>query len=76
MILRDFAETGNYAADCKLGRQLADQVLADMREKGFPPMLGTVVRQMIEDKRYSGIEIGFCHRIAERAMIEPRGDGQ
>lgn len=69
MILRDFAETGNYGADCRLGRKLAEQVLADMREKDFPGILGTVMRQMIEDKRYSGIEIGFCHQIAERAMI-------
>lgn len=68
-MLNQFVESGDYTADCKVGREVADDVLAHMRSKDFPSLLGNVVRQMIEHKRYSGIEVGFCHRIAERAII-------
>lgn len=68
-MLRDFAETGDYAADCRTGRQVADRLLAAMRERDDPAMLGMAIRKIVEHKRYSGIEVGFCHRLAERAMI-------
>ena len=32
--------TGDYSNDCKIGREIADQVIREMQERNFPPLLG------------------------------------
>ncbi len=55
---------GDYQADNETGKRYADALIAVMREHEAPNLLGQVVKAMVEP--WSGVEVGFMHRIAER----------
>ncbi|MBX3476682.1 MAG: hypothetical protein KF910_03690 [Brevundimonas sp.] len=55
--------SGDYADECATGRAYADEIRAEI-EAGNPAILGHVV-QAIAGRPWSGIEVGFFHRIAE-----------
>lgn len=58
--------SGDYADDCRRGREAAIEW-----EKSLffgeiaAPLLGSVVRSMIQKGRYGGLEAGFFQQIAE-----------
>jgi hypothetical protein len=58
--------TGDYATDCAKGREYADAVIAEMQCGENAALLGWIVRGFGPD--FDGVEIGFCHRIAEHAL--------
>ncbi len=51
-----------------LGRQKADELIADMRFQGNPLLLGNAVRKIVETGDYDGQAVGFCQRIAEELI--------
>jgi hypothetical protein len=55
--------TGDYAADCKQGKQYADELLRTIRAHPNPTVIGSIVRAMIENAAYEAVEIGFCNHI-------------
>ena len=58
-------ETGNWSADCAAGRAAGADLLRVMFFQDASPMLGFVVRAMVEKGRFGGVEAGFCQVIAE-----------
>lgn len=53
--------TGNWDTDCLIGRQRAD-LLLERRDYG---LFSRVMRDMTGKGRWTGVEAGFCQRIAE-----------
>ena len=56
--------TGDYAADCALGRQLARDVLEataadDAAHDAFPPRFARIVADIVERGTWGPVEIGF-----------------
>jgi hypothetical protein len=70
--ITEIAEPTDGAKANAIGRAFADETLAEIAKRGAPPLLGHVVKAMIAKGRFGGIEVGFFHRIAERATAEPR----
>ena len=63
-------ESGDWSADNRLGRAYADACLDYMRQSEFPGLLAHVLTAMIGSRRLGGVEIGFLHGIAVRAMVK------
>lgn len=59
--------TGDWAADNRLGREYADAAVSCMKEQDVPNLLGHIVKAMrLSTAPWTGIEVGFFQRIAER----------
>lgn len=59
--------SGDWAADNEAGRNHAESLIACMAEHDLPNLLGLIVKAMKQDGgTWSGIEVGFFHRLAER----------
>lgn len=58
----------NWAEQNRRGRELALQAIEHMRLTGSPNYLGLVVKEMIERGRFTGVEVGFFHVIAELVL--------
>lgn len=58
-------ETGDWSADCAVGRAAAADACRVMHFHGVTPVLGFVVKAMVERGRFGGVETGFCQGIAE-----------
>lgn len=58
-------ETGDWSADCATGRAAAADLCRVMYFQDATPLLGFVVKAMIEKGRFGGVEVGFCQVIAE-----------
>ncbi len=70
----DFAHmpvTGDYAADCEIGRKTADELISWMAKTGFTPALGTVVQEMMTLGRWGAVHIGFFQKLADRSLPAP-----
>jgi hypothetical protein len=68
---RDFwvvAETGDWAADNKIGEGLAQELFQVMRDSRDPNLLGLCVKDMILHGRFGGIEFGFLFAFSSWAM--------
>ena len=63
-------KSGDWSADNRLGRAYADACLDYMRQSAFPGLLAHVLTAMIGGGQLGGVEIGFLHGIAVRAMYE------
>lgn len=62
-----FDLSGDYETDEDRGAEHGRKVLQDMLRTGFTPLLGHVVRHMIETKCPDSFVIGFCHEISSAA---------
>ena len=60
--------TADWGEDCRVGRDAASELTRYMDFARGPNLLGSVVREMIQKGRFTGLEVGFCQRIAECAM--------
>ena len=60
--------TGNYRADCRHGRELADHIIWRMRRDNNPLHLSVAVRAAVESGRWEGVEIGLFQALAEMVM--------
>lgn len=60
-------DTGEWAADCTAGRAAAAELMRVMHFQDAPMLLGHVIKAMMARGRWSGVEVGFAHAIAERA---------
>ncbi len=61
--------TGDYAADCALGRQLANALCERMFESQIAGTLGSMVREMVAAGQFTNVHVGFFQRIGERAAL-------
>ncbi|MFT4913339.1 MAG: hypothetical protein ACI9YM_001936 [Brevundimonas sp.] len=62
------AESGDWSADNRTGRQAAADLLRVMTFQDAPHLLGFVVKAMMTKGRFGGVEAGFCQAIAEAAV--------
>jgi len=58
-------ESGDYATDCRRGRDMADRFIADM---GSPVSLGFLVRRLVARETFNAVHIGFMQRFAEQVL--------
>ena len=62
--------TGDYAADCAAGRQLAKIALREMVNRGFPQLMQWTVFGMMELRRpRSGVEVGYLSEFGHNATF-------
>ncbi|MEI4473336.1 hypothetical protein V8J39_18735 [Frigidibacter sp. MR17.24] len=62
------SRTGVWRRDNAQGRELADALEKRMTETNNPSLLGWTVKAIIDGGIYDGVEVGFCQRVAERAI--------
>ena len=72
-MIRDAVPTGNYAADCAIGRQLACDILSaaenDAGERqAFPMRLANLVRETVERGSWGPVEIGLFTALGSCAI--------
>lgn len=60
--------SGDWTADNATGHGYADALVDFMRENERPPLLGQVAHAMAATGQWSGVEVGFFHRLAERLV--------
>lgn len=72
--------TGNYADDCKRGREAARELHYAMHDEDSWPesiSLGAIVQSMMQKGIFDGIETGFFQEIAEIMLkVRPIDDSQ
>lgn len=61
------APTGNWAADCRLGRDHASRLIVQVRASGDYPRLGQTIKAVGSTETWSGVHAGFCQQLAELA---------
>ena len=61
----DIKPTGKYGFDCKTGNMLASGLIHAAARDNDPNLLGEVVRAILSEPRYSGIEVGFFSTISD-----------
>ena len=59
------ASTGDWAADCRLGRDHASRLIVQVRNSGDYPRLGQTMKAVATADSWSGVHAGFCQQIAE-----------
>ena len=73
IIGKDFwsdAATGNWATDCTTGRERAELVIGCLTSKtNAMSMFTAIMRDMAAKGQWTGVEVGFCQRLAELAVI-------
>lgn len=73
IIGKDFwsdAATGNWATDCTTGRTRAETVIGCLASKPDSLCMFTaIMRDMVAKANWGGVEVGFCQRLAELAVI-------
>lgn len=61
--------TGNWSQDCQTGRDRADRFIAALGKRTDKMCMFTAsMRDMVAKGRWSGVEVGFCQRVAELAV--------
>lgn len=60
--------TGNYAADCRTGREAANELLAMIKRHGCYALAGWVQKSQIKSGIFGALEIGFSQALAEAAV--------
>lgn len=60
--------TGDWSTDCAQGRAYAQEAIEFMRKTGNPSCLGHIVKGMIGNGAYTGVEVGFLQRFGEEAI--------
>jgi hypothetical protein len=60
--------SGDYAADCAVGEEEADTFLRRLSWEQKLYALGWLVRDMIANGRFTGVEAGFFHRISQACL--------
>jgi hypothetical protein len=63
--------SGDYAADCKRGREIAVDLMRKMYFENAPLLLGNTAKAITERGRFDGLEIGFFQAIAEAVGQDP-----
>jgi hypothetical protein len=59
--------SGTYGEQCCRGREYAGLVLRSIKNDGFAPRLGGVIKAISARGGWSAVEIGFCAALAEAA---------
>lgn len=62
----------NWGVDNATGRDWARAVVADIRKKDNPTILGHIVKDMVSKGSYGGVESGFFHFLSEE-LLRPSG---
>lgn len=69
----DVPATGNYMADIEAGQAAARDCIYEMRAANSGYLLIWSIRDMVENGRFSGVEVGFMGTIS-RALIDDHAD--
>ena len=60
--------TGDWAFDNSMGAAYAEELISFMRKHENPVILGRVASDTINGSVFSGVEVGFCTRLAWHLM--------
>ena len=63
-------QCGDWARENQVGATRADALIERMQREDSPTLLGHTVKAILDAGVYGGCEVGFFHRIAERAARE------
>jgi len=66
--------SGDYAKDCRTGREYGALALEHMVEADFSPLLTWCIMDMPRKKDCSGIEVGFLEFFSEIAVSKTSND--
>jgi len=66
--------SGDYAKDCRTGREYGELALEHMVEADFSPLLTWCIMDMPRKKGCSGIEVGFIEFFVEIAVSKASND--
>lgn len=66
--------TGEWGKDTAQGKVYADEAMAHIRQRDNPSILGHVMKSMIGQAAWSGVEVGFFHRISEHLLADGCGN--
>lgn len=62
--------SGDWAEDCVNGRKRADALVLRMsQDMSLCPQFLRTMRGIVEKQQFSGVEIGFCQRLLELAIL-------
>lgn len=61
------ASTGDWAADCSLGRDHANRLINQVRYNADYPRITRTMKAIATAGNWTGVHVGFCQRIAEAA---------
>lgn len=61
--------TDDWGVDTAQGKVYADEAIAFIRVKQNPTVIGHVIKAMIGRGAWTGVEVGFFHRISEHLLI-------
>lgn len=62
--------TDDWLVDNNRGKEYADEMISRLRAYGSPTCVGHIIKAMIGKGGYTGVEVGFFHRISEHLMDE------
>lgn len=62
--LWDVTPSGVWSADNDTGGAYADALISHMAATAQPILLGLVMKAIMDAGTWTGLECGFCHRIA------------
>lgn len=62
--------TGDWVTDTAVGKEYADEAVRCIRNKQNPSALGHLIKAMIGKGGYTGVEVGFFHRMSEHLLKE------
>lgn len=65
--------TGDWTIDCSRGKAYAEEAIEFMQRSNNPTCLGHIVKAMIGNGAYTGVEVGFMHRIGELVLASSSG---
>lgn len=57
--------TGTWGTDTAQGKTYADEAIQCIRNAGNPTALAHTVKAMVSKASWTGVEVGFFHRISE-----------
>ena len=60
--------TGDWSADTTTGRKMADQMIKEITESANPTLLGHLMKSMVGHGDWTGVEVGFFHRLSDHMI--------
>jgi len=64
--------SGDWREDTSRGKQYADETIACIRSHNNPTALAHVIKSMVGAGNWTGVEVGFFHRISEYLIASDR----
>lgn len=68
--------TGDWGTDTSRGRFYADEAVTFISARGNPTILAHIMKSMVGQAAWGGVEVGFFHRLSEHLLAEGHREGR